>query len=129
MRKRIRNVLVRAFDLAVFHEAINGNPASSVPPVVVPRKKKPIPEEDLDIVRSVIREWANAERRNGPKSVDLPDIVEILIATGMRIGEVVALRWSDVHLSPESQQSDRSRCRSGRRNCYVGASSPRSRMT
>lgn len=109
MRKRIHNVLVRAFDLAVFHEAINGNPASSVPAVVVPRKKKkPIPEEDLDIVRSVIREWANAEQRNGPKSVDLPDIVEILIATGMRIGEVVALRWADVHLSPAGQKGDRS---------------------
>ena len=84
MRKRIRNVLVRAFDLAVFHEAINGNPAASVPTVVVPRrKKKPIPEEDLAVVRAVIREWAMAERRQGPVSKDLPDIVELLIATGI----------------------------------------------
>ena len=104
MRKRIRNVLVRAFDLSVFHEAINGNPAASVPTVVVPRrKKKPIPEEDLAVVRAVIREWAMAERRQGPVSKDLPDIVELLIATGMRIGEVVALRWADVHLSPDGE--------------------------
>jgi hypothetical protein len=31
MRKRIRSVLVRAFNMAIFHEAINGNPATAVP--------------------------------------------------------------------------------------------------
>lgn len=50
--------------------------------------------KDLEAVRAAIREWSNAERRNGPKSVDLPDIVDMLIATGMRIGELLALRWS-----------------------------------
>lgn len=107
MRKKIRSVLVRAFNLAVFHEALNGNPASAVPSVPVPRvKKKSIPVEDLDAVRAAIREWANAERRNGPKSVDLPDIVDLLIATGMRIGEVLALRWSDVELTPPPARRD-----------------------
>jgi integrase len=101
MRKRIRSVLVRAFDLAIFHEAINGNPATSVPSIPVPKvKKKPVPAQDLDAVRAAIREWANAEKRNGPKSVDLPDIVEMLVATGMRIGELLALRWSDIELTP-----------------------------
>lgn len=107
MRKKIRSVLVRAFNLAIFHEALNGNPASAVPSVPVPRvKKKSIPVEDLDAVRAAIREWANAERRNGPKSVDLPDIVDLLIATGMRIGEVLALRWSDIELTAPSARRD-----------------------
>jgi integrase len=108
MRKKIRSVLIRAFNLAVFHEAINGNPASAVPSVPVPRnKKKPVSVEDLDAVRAAIREWANAEKRNGPKSVDLPDIVEMLIATGMRIGELLALRWSDIELTPPPERRDR----------------------
>lgn len=108
MRKRIRSVLVRAFDLAIFHEAINGNPATAVPSVSVPRdKKKPVPPEDLDVVRAAIREWANAEKRNGPRSVDLPDIVEMLVATGMRIGELLALRWSDIELTaPPARRDD-----------------------
>ncbi len=107
MRKKIRSVLIRAFNLAVFHEAINGDPASAVPSVPVPRnKKKPVSVEDLDAVRAAIREWANAEKRNGPKSVDLPDIVEMLIATGMRIGELLALRWSDIELSPPPERRD-----------------------
>jgi len=42
MRKRIRSVLVRAFNMAIFHEALNGNPATAVPSVPVPTiKKKP----------------------------------------------------------------------------------------
>lgn len=105
MRKRIRSVLVRAFNLAIFHEALNGNPATAVPSVPVPSaKKKPVAAEDLDAVRSAIREWANAERRNGPRSLDLPDIVDMLIATGMRIGEVLALRWSDLELTPTTER-------------------------
>jgi integrase len=108
MRKRIRSVLVRAFDLAIFHEAINGNPATAVPSVPVPReKKKPVSAQDLDAVRSAIREWANAEKRNGPQSIDLPDIVEMLVATGMRIGELLALQWSDVELTaPVERRGD-----------------------
>jgi integrase len=108
MRKRIRSVLVRAFNMAIFHEALNGNPATAVPSVLVPKvKKKPVAVEDLDAVRAAIREWANAERRNGPKSVDLPDIVDMLIATGMRIGELLALRWSDIELTaPPARRDD-----------------------
>lgn len=107
LRKRIRSVLIRAFNMAIFHEAINGNPASAVPSVPVPRnKKKPVAVKDLEAVRAAIREWANAEKRNGPKSVDLPDIVEMLIATGMRIGELLALRWSDIELTPPTERRD-----------------------
>lgn len=64
MRKRIRSVLVRAFNMAIFHEAINGNPATAVPSGPVPRnKKKPVAVKDLDAVRAAIREWA--EQRSG----------------------------------------------------------------
>ncbi len=108
MRKRIRSVLVRAFNMAIFHDVLNGNPATAVPSVPVPKvKKKSVPVEDLDSVRAAIRDWANAERRNGPKSVDLPDIVDMLIATGMRIGELLALRWSDIELTaPPARRDD-----------------------
>src|SRR3546814_17380143 len=97
MRKRIRSVLIRAFNMAIFHEALNGNPATAVPTVPVPRnKKKPVPVKDLDAVRAAIRERANAEKRNGPQSVDLPDIVDKLITTGMRIGELLQQRCTDI---------------------------------
>lgn len=48
--------------MAIFHETINGNPATAVLSVPVPRsKKKPVPVKDLDAVRAAIREWASAE--------------------------------------------------------------------
>lgn len=73
----------------------------------VPRsKEKPVPVEHLDEVRTAIREWANAEKRNGQKNVGLPDIVEMLTATGMRIEELLALRWSDIELTPPSERRD-----------------------
>ena len=38
-----------------------------------------------------------AKERPGPKSSDdLADIIELMLATGARIGEVLALRWRDV---------------------------------
>ena len=79
--------------MANFHEVINGNPASALPSMPEPRdKKKTVVVKDLCAVSGVIHEWANAERRHGLNSVDRPDIVELLIATDMRIGHLLALR-------------------------------------
>ncbi len=37
------------------------------------------------------------KKRPGPKpNMDMPDIVDLLLATGCRIGEVLALRWNDI---------------------------------
>lgn len=71
------------------------------------RMQKPVPVEGpwTPCVRPSAS-GPNAEKRNGPKSVDLPDIVEMLIATGMRIGELLAPRWSDIELTPPPQRRD-----------------------
>ena len=40
-----------------------------------------------------------AKDRPGPKaSGDMADIIDLMLATGARIGEVLALRWRDVDL-------------------------------
>ena len=79
--------------MAIFHELINGNPAGDLPSMPEPRdKKKTVAVKDLHAVRGVIHEWANGERRKGLKSMDRPDIVELLIATDIRIGHLLALR-------------------------------------
>lgn len=43
---------------------------------------------------------------SGPKCLDLPDIVDMLIATGVRIGEVLALRRADIELTPPPARRD-----------------------
>ncbi len=65
---------------------------------------RPTPEHrsltvaELDAVRSAVRSWLGKER-SGPKSSgDIADIIEVMLATGARIGEVLALRWADIDL-------------------------------
>lgn len=44
----------------------------------------------------------NDPHRRGPKRApDLLDVVDVLLATGARIGEVLAIRWQDIDLSSE----------------------------
>jgi len=53
---------------------------------------------ELESVRAAVRAWLNKER-SGPKSSgDIADIIEVMLATGARIGEVLALRWADIDL-------------------------------
>jgi integrase len=53
---------------------------------------------ELESVRAAVRAWLNKER-SGPKSSgDIADIIEVMLATGARIGEVLALRWADIDM-------------------------------
>lgn len=54
--------------------------------------------EDLEVICQSVRLWT-AKQRPGPKaSSDMADIVDLMLATGARIGEILALRWVDVVL-------------------------------
>jgi len=45
-----------------------------------------------------LRAWTTKERP-GPKATsDMADIIDLMLATGARIGEILALRWTDVAL-------------------------------
>ena len=45
-----------------------------------------------------VRAWM-AKDRPGPKPTsDMADIIDLMLATGARIGEVLALRWNDIDL-------------------------------
>lgn len=66
--------------------------------------KRPAPDNrsltvaELETVRAAVRAWLNKDR-SGPKSSDdIADIIELMLATGTRIGEVLALRWADIDL-------------------------------
>ncbi|TDC82091.1 site-specific integrase [Micromonospora sp. KC606] len=59
--------------------------------------------EQLDDVRSAIRKWQQpTPGKSGPRPTsDLADIVDLMLATGARIGEILALRWEDLDLAVE----------------------------
>jgi len=99
-RQRKAKVVLGAMPaIAVRHDAIPVNPARGTSRVHRPKQEtKALRVEDLVEIRAAVRRWVNADRP-GPKATgDMADIIDLMLATGCRIGEVLALRWSDFEL-------------------------------
>src|SRR3954447_6823096 len=98
-QRKAKVVLGAMLDLAVRHDAIPTNPARGTSRVHPPKQEtKALRAEDLVEIRSAVRRWVNADR-SGPKATgDMADIIDLMLATGCRIGEILALRWSDLDL-------------------------------
>src|SRR4051794_22009449 len=98
-QRKAKVVLGAMLDLAVRHDAIPTNPARGTSRVHRPKQEtKALRAEDLVEIRSAVRRWVNADRP-GPKATgDMADIIDLMLATGCRIGEILALRWSDLDL-------------------------------
>jgi len=99
-RKKTKTVLKMMFDAAVIDGAVPTNPVASTSRLRTQKKDvQALSVEDLNALRSAVDAWMT-KKRPGPKPTqDIPDIVDLLLATGCRIGEVLALRWTDVDLS------------------------------
>jgi integrase len=98
-RRKAKVVTGAMLDLAVGLGALETNPVRGTANVVRPRTKaRRLTRDEVDSVRATVRAW-RATERPGPKATsDVGDIVDLMLATGARIGEVLALRWTDVHL-------------------------------
>jgi integrase len=92
------------FALAVRRGALTTNPMRETGRLRNPsRKVVALETEQLDGVRSAIRKWQEpTPGKSGPRpTTDLADIVDLMLATGARIGEILALRWEDLDLATE----------------------------
>lgn len=96
-RKKTKTVLKMMFDAAVIDDALPANPVSSTSRLRGQKNEvQALSVEDLNAVRSAVDAWMT-KKRPGPKpNKDMPDIVDLLLATGCRIGEVLAFRWTDI---------------------------------
>jgi integrase len=95
-------VLGQMLGMAVRHDALATNPVRDIGRLRKRRRTvKALKLDDLHSVRAAIRNWQTPEpRKPGPRHTgDLADIVDLLLATGARIGEVLAVRWEDLDLS------------------------------
>jgi integrase len=96
--------LGQMFGLAVRRGALGANPVRDTARLRNPRQKVVALEtEQLELVRAAIREWQQpTPGKSGPRpTADLGHIVDLMLATGARIGEILALRWEDVDLAAE----------------------------
>lgn len=89
---------------SVRHGANPSNPVRDTGRLRKPRRTVvALTDENLQAVRTAIRDWRRPiPGRPGPRhSGDLADVVDLMLATGARIGEILALRWEDLDLAAE----------------------------
>ena len=102
-----RSVLAQMFAMAVRHDALTSNPMREVRPS--PRRRRAVHalsvEQARDLLRlteshqiGVARDDAGLLQGGAKRSPDLHDVVLLLLGTGMRIGEALALEWTDLDL-------------------------------
>ncbi|GAA5122732.1 tyrosine-type recombinase/integrase [Alloalcanivorax gelatiniphagus] len=99
-RKKTKTVLKMMLDAAVIDDALSANPVSSTSRLHGRKHEvQALSLEDLQTLRSAVDTWMSTKRPGPKPTTDMPDIIDLLLATGCRIGEVLALRWSDIDLS------------------------------
>lgn len=99
--KQARVVMRLAFGLAVRHEVIPRNPMDHVARLyreyTPPEALTPV---EVDAVRAAVLHWESGLSKTGPRpDGQLGAIIEVMLGTSVRIGEVLALRRSDVDVA------------------------------
>lgn len=95
-----RVVLKGMFDLAVRHGAVKTNPLEGTAAVRTKRARPISPDKSTVIgIRARFLEWDQTpDKRGRPKTTQLMDAVDMFTGTGIRTGELLALKWEDVDL-------------------------------
>lgn len=98
-QRKTKVVMGAMLGMAVRHDALAVNPVQQTSRIHRERSEtRSLTLEDLATVRKALRAWT-AKQRPGPKaSSDMADIIDLMLATGARIGEILAVRWVDVAL-------------------------------
>jgi integrase len=94
-------ILLGMFSLAVRFDVLNVNPIAETKTMKTIRTPaRAADEAEFEQIRAAVKTYVG-RRRPGPHPGRLlPAFVEILMSTGVRPNEVLALRWQDVGSSP-----------------------------
>lgn len=98
--RQARVVLRLALGLAVRHEVIPRNPMDHVSRLRRPaRTPDAFEDSEIELIREAVRDWEERKIVAGPKpDGQLGQIIEVLLGTSVRIGEVLAIRTRDLNL-------------------------------
>jgi integrase len=92
--KHAKTVLSGVMGLATRHEAIDHNPIRDVSPISVEQKDaRSLTLDEVRELRVGLRDDEKAAER------DVPALVDFMLGTGMRIGEVLAVTWDALDLA------------------------------
>lgn len=81
-------------------DLVQGNAAAEFRMKRPPTQMKYVPEvSDVQLLRDAARAYRDRPGRMGPRPTPLLlDGIDVILGTGLRIGEVLGLRWSDLNL-------------------------------
>jgi integrase len=94
LAKTTRSVLSGICALACRHDALATNPCRDVARISTKPKRPPTALTADDLRR--LHQWLSSDEQSIER--DLPDLILFLAATGLRIGEALAIQWADVGL-------------------------------
>ena len=99
--KQARTVLSLAFGLAVRYDALKENPVRGIARMhKPPSQTMALTLEQVDAIRDAARGWRRAPGTPGPPpDGQLEQIIEAMLGTSARIGEVLAIRKCDVDVT------------------------------
>ena len=99
--KQARTVLSLAFGLAVRYDALKENPVRGIARMhKPPSQTMALTLEQVDAIRDAARDWRRAPGTPGPPpDGQLEQIIEVMLGTSARIGEVLAIRKCDVDVT------------------------------
>lgn len=106
--KRLKVILTGMLGLAVRHDALETNPLREVSRIRAAKKAvRAIDLAELRALRERVRLWESGAKMSGepgthtgrPRAHGLLDAVDVLLGTGARVGELLAIRWEDVDLA------------------------------
>lgn len=88
-------------------DLVQGNVAVEFRMKRPPTQMKYVPEvSDVQLLRDATRAYRDRPGRMGPRPTPLLlDAIDIILGTGLRIGEVLGLRWSDLNLDGPPRRS------------------------
>lgn len=100
--RQSRSLLNLLFGFALRHDAVARNPVAGTSPLRHPKcQPKALTLDQIAAIRGAAANWRNQPRLPGPKpDGQVRDIIEVLLGTAMRTGEVLALRPCDVDDRP-----------------------------
>lgn len=107
VHRSLRRVLSQAFAFGESQGIVTFNPGKAIPTMETAAKETTaLTPKEVARLRNVIHDW---EEKNVGKSKPgtggrplqpyLADVVDVMLGTGFRIGEVLGLRWEDVNFA------------------------------
>jgi integrase len=97
IRRTIRAIVGGVMQQAVLHQAVASNPVRELEPIESPKGHRKAPPRGLT-PEERRRLLAHVDADKVAMGADLPDLIRFAIGSGLRIGELCAVRWIDLNL-------------------------------